>query len=183
MNKRIGIFGGTFDPFHIGHLAIVKKALERVDMLYIVPTVCNYYRQDKRYLFTFDEKCKIIEEMTLGMKNVEIDAIEKEQNSKWRTINTVEYFKEKFPGTELCLIIGEDSLENFKTWFRYDDIFNLCTLIVANRGAESESDIPHESLNIGTDFEESSSSRVRQKLIDELLDMYLSDKEWYNFGR
>ena len=101
----------------------------------------------------------------------------------WRTINTVEYFKKKFPGTELCLIIGEDSLENFKIWFRYDDILNLCTLIVANRGTELKSDIPHESLNIGTDFEESSSSRVRQKLIDELLDLYLSDKEWYNSGR
>ena len=177
---KIGIFGGTFDPFHFGHLAIVKKSLEKLDKVVIVPTICNYYRADKRYLFTFDEKVRIIEEKTLGIQNVSIDTIEKEQNSKWRTINTVEYFKSKYPNDELYLIIGEDSLNNFKTWFRFDDILNLCTLLVANRGNKIETDVPHEIVDIGKDFVEASSTDVRKMLIEELLELYLSDTEWYN---
>ncbi len=180
---KIGIFGGTFDPFHVGHLAIAKAALSKVDKLFIVPTICDYYRPDKRHLFNFDEKVRIITEMTLAMKNVEIDLVERDKDSKWRTINTVEYFAKKFPDAELYLIIGEDSLKNFPTWFRYDDILNMCTLLVANRGIPVQSDIAHEVIDIGNDFEESSSSKVRQKLIEELIDMYLSDKDWYNFER
>ena len=178
---KIGIFGGTFDPFHMGHLAIAKKALKKVDKVVIVPTICNYYRQDKRYLFTFDEKVQIIEEMILGVQNVEIDTIEKGQDSKWRTINTVEYFKQKYPNDEIVLIIGEDSLADFHTWFRYEDILGLCTLLVANRGNKIRRDIPYDVLNIGKSFEESSSSRVRNALIEELIDLYLGDKQYYGY--
>ena len=180
---KIGIFGGTFDPFHVGHMAIIKAALSKVDKVFIVPTICDYYRPDKRHLFSFDEKVRIITEMTLAMKDVEIDLIERDKDSKWRTINTVEYFAKKYPDDELYLIIGEDSLRNFPTWFRYDDILLHCTLLVANRGIELDSKIQHEVIDIGSGYEESSSSKVRQKLVEELIDMYLSDRDWYNFER
>ena len=182
---KIAIFGGTFDPFHIGHLAITKAAADKFGTVYVVPTICNYYREDKRYLFTFDEKCTIIRQMICNLDNVMIDPIEKDKDSKWRTINTIEYFKKIHPEDELHFIVGEDSYKNFKTWFRYEDILNLCNLVVVQRGDEEslvkDPEIPCEELYIGKDFVESSSSKVREKLIQELMDMYLSDRIWYNF--
>lgn len=179
---KIGIFGGSFDPFHRGHLKIAVEASKKLDKVIIVPTICDYYRPDSRKLFTFDEKCTIINQMISSTPNISISTIEKNQDSKWRTINTVEYFKKQYPNDELYLIIGEDSYENFSTWFRYEDILLMATLMVVQRGTDKDhkKEIPYEELDIGNDFLEASASKVRNKLITELLDMYLSDADWYN---
>lgn len=181
--SKIGIFGGTFDPFHQGHLKIAVEASKILDKVIIVPTICDYYRPDHRKLFTFDEKVSIILKMiSNGPANISIDTVEKDKDSKWRTINTVEYFKKKFPDDDLYLIIGEDSYMNFKTWFRYEDILLLSKLMVVQRGKSEEDvvkDIPCEVLNIGKHFLEASSTKVRNRLIEELMEMYLGDSEWY----
>ena len=180
---KIGIFGGTFDPFHQGHLKIAVEAAKKLDKVIIVPTICDYYRPDSRKLFTFDEKVAIITKMTSNAPgNIVIDSLDKD--SKWRTINTVQYFKEQYPNDELYLIIGEDSYKNFTTWFRYEDILLMATLMVVQRGNNSGDDLvkvlPCEELYIGKDFLEASSSKVRNKLISELMEMYLDDADWYN---
>lgn len=180
---KIGIFGGTFDPPHQGHLKIAVEASKKLDKVIIVPTICDYYRPDSRKLFTFDEKIIIFNQMISNAPgNIVIDSIEKDKDSKWRTVDTVQYFKEQYPDDELYLIIGEDSYENFSTWFRYEDILLMATLMVVQRGTDKDckKEIPYEELNIGNDFLEASSSKVRNKLITELLDMYLSDADWYN---
>lgn len=182
---KIGIFGGTFDPFHQGHLKIAVEAAKKLDKVIIVPTICDYYRPDSRKLFTFDEKVAIITQMISNAPgNIVIDCLEKDKDRKWRTVNTVEHFKKLYPNDGLYLIIGEDSYKNFPTWFRYEDILLMATLMVVQRGNDSrdgvEKDIPCEKLNIGNDFLESSSTKVRNKLISELMEMYLSDADWYN---
>ena len=63
--------------------------------------------------------------MISGVPNISISTIEKIQDSKWRTVNTVQYFKEKYPNDELYLIIGEDSYKNFSTWFLQLLVSNL----------------------------------------------------------
>ena len=127
---KIGIFRGTFDPFTLGHAAVVKKAFKQLqlDKVIIVPTTVNYYRSDKRYLFTFDEKVRIIQDFVCGIdKPVEIDTIEKDKDGSWRTIDLVQYFSNKYPIDELYLIIGEDSYKEFKTWTRWNDILHYVT--------------------------------------------------------
>lgn len=185
---RIGIFGGTFDPFTVGHAAVIKNAFKRLglDKIVIVPTTVNYYRPDKRYLFTFDEKVRIIQDFMAGIKeSVEIDTIEKDKDGSWRSIDLVQYFKEKYPHDELYLIIGEDSYKEFKTWTRWEDILKYVTLAVANRAAgdkygEWRTDVPALAINMGTEFEDCSATNCRNRLIEELIDMYLLDKDWYN---
>lgn len=180
---KIGILGGTFDPFHQGHLRIATEAAKKLDRVVIVPTICDYYRADGRKLFTFDERCQIITQMISGHPNdITLDTVERNEGKDWRFINTVEYFKEKFPKDELYVIIGEDSYENFKTWSRWEDILKLAKLLVVQRGTPDDivKDIPCDELVIGKDFLELSSTKVRNKLISELMDMYLDDAEWYN---
>ena len=192
---KIGIFGGSFDPFHVGHMAIITKALQqlKLDKIFVVPTTVNYYRQDKRYLFTYDEKCVIIRHFLCGFPgNVEIDTIEKDKDGNWRTIDLVQYFKKKFPNDTLYLIIGEDSFKEFKTWTRWNEILDYVQLAVANRGDHVTKTLefnrnkdPDDEvliatpIDMGTDYEECSATNTRNKLISELMDMYLEDSEWY----
>lgn len=191
---KIGVFGGTFDPFHEGHLAIVVKSFEQcgLDKIIIVPTTVNYYRPDKHYLFNYDQKVEIIREFITGIeKDVDIDTIEKDKDGTWRTINLMQYFKENYPDDELYLIIGEDSFKEFTTWTRWQDILKIAKLIVANRSthvektlelnkkAGTEKVIEAIPLDMGTEFEECSATRVRDELIKEVMDMYLLDKGLY----
>lgn len=97
----------------------------------------------------------------------------------------VKYFANKFPNDKLYLIIGEDSYKEFKTWSQWKDILNYVELAVANRSSKIDdvswkSDVPAVAINMGDKFEDCSATRVRNKLIEELIDMYLSDKEWYS---
>lgn len=177
---KIGIFGCTADPFHCADLAIVEAAEKVVDKVIIVPTVTNYYRQDKRTLFTFDERVRIIQDFICGIDNVIVDTIEKDKDSKWRTINTIEEMRMQYPYDELYFILGGDSYRNFDTWFRYDDILSLCKLIVAPRDDEKLDLQKWNAIPIHIKgFKDTSSSKIREKLINELVDMYLSDKEYY----
>lgn len=176
---KIGILGGTFDPFHLGHAAIVEAALTKVDRVIIVPTVTNYYRKDKRTLFTFDERVRIIQSFICGIDNVAVDILEKDKDSKWRTINTIETLRMKYPYDELYFIMGEDSYDYFDSWFRYDDILALCKLLVVNRSENFKpTKYDAEVVNI-KGFENISSTKIRERLIEELTDMYLSDREYY----
>jgi len=179
---KIGIFGGTFSPFHLGHLAIIKKALEKLDKVIIVPTVINYYRPGKRSLFSFDDRVRIILEMTAGFSgSVTVDSVERDKDSTWRTVDTLLYFKKLYPNDELYFIMGEDSYSQFKTWFKYEDILRLAKLLVANRGEiKADPEVPFEELNIGKGFQETSATAICDKLIEELIDTYIADKEWYN---
>ena len=192
---KIGILGGSFDPFHIGHMAIITKAFEqlKLDKVIIVPTTVNYYRQDKRYLFTYDEKCIIIRHFLCSCPyNVEIDTIEKDKDGSWRTIDLVQYFRKEYPKDELYLIIGEDSFKEFKTWTRWREIIDYVRLAVANRSDHVTKTIefnrnkdPDDDtlvatpIDMGTEFEECSATNTRNKLIAETMDNYLSDAEWY----
>lgn len=181
---KIGIFGGTFDPFTTGHAAVVEEAFKQLnlDKIIIVPTTVNYYRKDKRYLFTYDEKLRIIQNFVTGInKSVEIDTIEADKDGSWRTIDLVQYFSNKYPNDSLYLIIGADSYSEFTSWTRWKDILNYVTLAVASRkGYAGEQAVPCVDIKMGNKFEDCSATNTRNKLIEELIDMYLSDMEWYN---
>ena len=179
---KIGIFGGSFDPFSDGHLAIVIEAAKKLDKVIIVPTICDYYRKEKQPFFTFNQKCTIITTMISNTERISLNRLEEDKDSKWRSINTVEYFKKLYPNDDLYFIIGQDSYENFKTWFRFDDITNLVTLMVVPREEKFGyiDGLPCELLNIDPKYLKTSATKIREKLSEEALDMYLSDREWYN---
>lgn len=180
--KKIGIFGGTFSPFHVADAAICIAALNVVDEVYIVPTVTDYYRKEKRTLFTFDERVRIIESFLVDMPSkIYIDTVERDKDSKWRSIDTVLYFQNKFPDDELYFIMGGDSYNNFDTWFKYEDILSICKLIVIKRDEDIDlNKFNAIGLKIDDKYSNVSSTSIREKLIDELVDMYIMDKNFYS---
>ncbi len=139
---RIGIFGGTFNPPHYGHLRLAEemKKAASLDKILIIPTSTPPHK------ISSDLAC---EEDRLGMCRLmfckeyfEVSDIEIRRKGKSYSIDTVTELQRLYPDDELYLIIGSDMLLSFHKWFRFEEILKNVTLCVATR----ESDISYDKL-------------------------------------
>ncbi len=137
MAKTIGIYGGTFDPIHLGHLITAQYVFElrNLDGILFIP--CNVSP------FKIGMKCTSGEDR-LNMLKLAIDGIPHFLISDYElknpgvsyTINTLKYLREKYD--ELELIIGYDNLLKFEKWKEPDEIVKLAKLIVLGRTTDIE---------------------------------------------
>ena len=123
---KTAIFGGSFDPVHLGHIEVVKKALSLVDKVIVVP---NYLNPLKNSFSAPPElRLKWLQKVFADMKNVEISPFEIEKNRPVYSIETIEHFKPDF------FIIGSDNLKTLNKWHKIDEILKKTKFIVASRG-------------------------------------------------
>ncbi|QKT05424.1 nicotinate-nucleotide adenylyltransferase [Mycoplasma sp. OR1901] len=128
---KIGIYGGSFDPIHKGHIQIAKDAIKELnlDKLLIVPT----------YQSPFKNKSGVKTEDKINMINLvledkmELCLFEAKRNNISYTIDTVKYLKNKYKDDELYLIIGSDNLPKLNKWKDIDTIAQLTTIVAARR--------------------------------------------------
>lgn len=173
---KIGIFGGTFDPFTFAHFEIVNKAFDIVDSVIIVPTTISYYRDGKTPLFSFEQRCKIINAFVnrfWGDKWVTVSDLEKDRNSFWRTADSVRELKKMYPNDELYFILGSDSFNEIESWSEFDYLKeNLKFIVVDGRdGVPTVNKLPHETIKIN--LTDTSASKVREQIIDSMLNDYI----------
>ncbi len=129
--SRIGIFGGTFNPPHAGHIIIANYAVEQLnlDLLYVVPTYKPWYRTDE--LAPFETRfnwCKIC----LESEKIKISDFEKTQQGNSYSIYTVEHFA-SIHKTIPFFIAGEDCLSFIEKWHRYLELLEKCYFVVYPR--------------------------------------------------
>ena len=138
--KKIGIFGGSFDPIHLGHIAIAEEFVKQFDLdrCFFVPNYISPHKINKEVYFSPKERIEIIQNTIKNNPKFKLDTYEINQTNISYTINTIEYFKSKFPNSEFFLLIGTDQLINFHLWHRYEDILEKVKLVVAQRKTEKE---------------------------------------------
>ena len=133
MIKRLGIFGGAFDPVHKGHSQSLKyiSDLKILDEIQVIP---NYASPHNKNIQT-DEKhrLKMLEIAFKEIKNIKLNDIELKNKTKSYTCETLKHLKEIYPEQHLSLIIGLDSLNSFTTWKNWENILSLCSLLVLER--------------------------------------------------
>jgi len=136
--RRIVIYGGTFDPPHKGHFALVKAALEtlRPSVLYVVPA----FRSPFKGLpcAPFRERAAMFRDglKSAGIRRearVKIHPLEADRGRLTYTWQTVAFFRKEFPGAELFFLMGSDCLETFHRWKNYRRILGSARLIVGAR--------------------------------------------------
>ena len=129
---NIAIFGGSFDPVHIGHEAIVHKALEvlDIDKLFIVPTFLNPFK--KKSHFSATQRFDLLKECFVNDK-IEISDFEINKSRPIHTIETVKHLKSKINPNKIYLIIGADNLEKLHLWKNFDKLKNLVSFVVISR--------------------------------------------------
>ena len=130
---NIAMFGGSFDPPHIGHEMIVKKALEELDIdkLYVVPTYLNPFKES--FYTPANMRYKWLKKLFRDFDRVEVIDFEIRQKRAVATIETVEYLLKICNIDKFYLIIGDDNLENLPKWKEYKKLKELVTFVVATR--------------------------------------------------
>lgn len=133
--KRIGILGGTFNPVHIGHLAMAEVARDRcrLDRVIFVPCFRPPHKRIARLTRPAD-RYHMVKLAIQGHPAFELSDVEIKRQGKSYSIDTVRYFRRTLPArARLFYIIGEDNFQNLETWKDIDAILAQVTFIVINR--------------------------------------------------
>ncbi|RPI04747.1 MAG: nicotinate (nicotinamide) nucleotide adenylyltransferase [Ignavibacteriae bacterium] len=132
--KRIGIFGGTFDPPHHGHLAIAQQAKKQLalDEIYFVPAFIPPHKQG-RLSTTAAHRLTMLKLVLRGQEGLKVSALELQRKGISYTVDTLQSLKRRHPKAEFVLIIGADNLAQFHTWKSPKKILHLVSLAVYKR--------------------------------------------------
>ncbi len=133
---NIAIYGGGFDPVHIGHIFPVQYILDKkyVEKVIIIPT----YRQPlkEEYSTPFGIRLRMVVEAFRKIDNVIVSDIESRMPLPSYTIYTLKKLKEEHKNENFYLIVGDDEAKNIKKWHRYDELKKYTNFIILRRGYE-----------------------------------------------
>jgi len=130
---RIGLFGGTFDPIHFGHLRAAVELGERyaLDTVRLVP---NHRPAHRPTPSASTEQRLAMLELAIGHdKQLSIDAREAKRDSASYSYDTLAQIKAEVPTATLVFFMGVDAFNGFRTWHRWQDILTLANLVVIDR--------------------------------------------------
>ncbi|MDA8398635.1 MAG: nicotinate-nucleotide adenylyltransferase [Actinomycetota bacterium] len=131
---RVGIFGGTFDPVHIGHLVAavnVRHALG-LDRVMMVPAH-DPWQKASREITPAEDRYAVLAACVAGIEGLVASRIEIDRGGVSYTVDTVLQVSDMYPGVEVYLVVGEDVARNLVTWDRSDELRSMVSLVVVNR--------------------------------------------------
>lgn len=172
---NIAIYGGSFDPPHIGHQKIGYEVINQdyIDKLIVVPTYLNPFKTD--FHLSPEQRLDLVRVLFEDQDNIEISDFEVIKNSPVPTIDTVEYFIKYYSPNKIYIVIGADNLQKLNRWKEFDRLKNLVEFIVISReGYEAKNDIIRFK-NITLDIN-ISSTRLREKMDLEFIPQKIRKK-------
>jgi nicotinate-nucleotide adenylyltransferase len=131
---RIGVFGGTFDPVHLGHLITAEQCREQValDEVWFVPAFQPPHKQGQS-VTPFDRRVEMLQLALMGQPAFRVSEIEKERGGLSFTVDTIEELHVRRPGDELFLVVGSDCLPDLSGWRDPIGIIKRAGLVVVAR--------------------------------------------------
>src|SRR5262245_22067300 len=114
---RIGIFGGTFDPVHLGHLILAENCREqgRLDQVWFIPAPAPPHKLD-RSITSFERRVEMLQLALAGNPAFQINEVEKDRSGPSYTVDTLAELQHRHPGDEFFLLIGSDTLADLPAW-------------------------------------------------------------------
>ena len=131
---KLGILGGTFDPVHNGHLALAEAAMQQLELeeLLFIPAPAPPHK-DGRAITAFAQRYEMVQLAIAGRPHFWLSDLEAKRAGKSYTYDTLQTIKTHAPQCELFFLTGADALEGFSHWYRWQEILDLCTLVVTTR--------------------------------------------------
>jgi nicotinate-nucleotide adenylyltransferase len=133
--EKIGIFGGTFDPVHEGHVSLAEFVLAQedllVDQIVFLPAACPPHKSQARA--SFAQRVAMLETAIAFKSAMAVSVLESRRKGPSFTVDSLYALQSEYPGTRLSFLIGADSLLELNHWYRFETLFTLADLIVVAR--------------------------------------------------
>jgi nicotinate-nucleotide adenylyltransferase len=135
---RIGVFGGTFDPVHTGHLILAEQAREqaRLDAVWFVPAPRPPHK-DEAKITRFEQRVEMLALAIAGNPAFRVDEIEKERTGPTYTVDTIAELCRRHPGDDFFLLVGSDTLRDLPLWHEPARLLTQAGLVVMARPGHS----------------------------------------------
>ena len=166
---RIGVFGGTFDPPHVGHLLLAADAREALDLdrLIFVPAGAQPLKVDNPPVASAQDRLEMVRLAVADDAYYTVDDAEISRKGLSYTVDTLEHLSERNPAAKLFLLLGEDALASFVKWRHPERIRELATVALMRHGGSSSGrlvDIPEGVIEVVTRRIDVSSTEIRERL-------------------
>ena len=139
---RLGIYGGSFDPVHNGHLALARACQRQagLDEVWFMPTAVQPLKQKGPHA-TDAQRVDMLELATRDVPSWRVSTLEIDRGGKSYTVDTLRQLSEELPDAVLFFLMGADAVRDVPQWREPNEIFRLATPLVVRRAGESDPDM------------------------------------------
>jgi len=167
---RIGIFGGTFDPPHVGHLATAVNVTHdlHLDRMLLVVANVPWQKVGTRQISSPADRLAMVEAAVAASPLLDASSLELERGGETYTADTLSELSAQDPDAELFLVVGADAAAGLDTWKRPDEIRERCTVVVVDRPGRRNGRPPEswEYVHVPVPQIDISSSDLRERFRD-----------------
>lgn len=161
VRKKIGVFGGTFDPIHNGHLILAREARETLGLetVIFIPAAASPHKLDQK-LTAADLRLAMLRAAIEGEPGFELDPMEVQRPAPSYAVDTVAMLKERTPGVEWFYLIGEDNVSRLTSWYRFAELSKMVQFVVLAR-SNMKIDHPYPTIRRHLDI---SATNIRNRV-------------------
>ena len=137
--RKIGIYGGTFDPIHHAHLILAREARERLalDKIIFVPAAISPFKESP--VASAEDRLQMLRAAIENETGFAIDEIELHRAPPSYTIDTIEQIRTRERDTDIFCLVGQDNVAGLSRWHRFEELQKLVTFVVLDRTGEEAS--------------------------------------------
>jgi len=180
---KLGIYGGSFNPIHLGHLLVAQAAIEelQLDKLFFVPALQSPFKTENE-MAPAEIRLQLLRLALAGKANCEVDAQEIRRGGISYTVDTLRDYAKRFPQAKLFYLVGADNVSQLNEWRGANEMAALAEFVAVPRPGESVSEFPKpfrgrilDGILVGI-----SSSQIRERLqknlpIDNLVPPFVAE--------
>jgi nicotinate-nucleotide adenylyltransferase len=170
MPERLGVFGGTFDPPHVGHLVTAVNVRWDLGLDRVLIVVANdpWQKSGSREVSKPEDRLALCEAAVGDVPGLEVSDVEVRRGGVSYTADTLAELRDEEPGRDLFLIVGSDAAAAIPTWERVDEVRRLATIVVVTRPGAADADpLPGwDWRRIETPRLEVSSTELRDRVVE-----------------
>jgi nicotinate-nucleotide adenylyltransferase len=141
--ERIGLYGGSFDPVHLGHLLVAQAAQEelKLDRIFFIPAAHSPFKPDSQPTAAL-KRTKMLRLALAGNSRAEVDEQEIKRGGISYTIDTARVYSQRFPEAKLFYLIGADNVSQLPKWREANELARLLEFLIIPRPGEPQPKIP-----------------------------------------
>jgi nicotinate-nucleotide adenylyltransferase len=140
---KLGLYGGSFDPIHLGHLLVAQAAVEELglDRLFFIPAAVSPFKPENK-MAPDAIRLQLLRLALAGKTNCEIDEQEIRRGGISYSVETLRDYAKRFPGAQLFYLIGADNISKLNEWREADELAKLAEFVAIPRPREQAAEFP-----------------------------------------